>query len=116
MFANTLASVEECGLTWLHVFRYSARAGTPAARMPQVSVALRKERAARLRDAGKAAVARYLDAQVGRHAMVLVEQPGLGRTEGFAEVDADAGVPAGQLARVLLTGHDGERLKGRVEL
>src|SRR5690606_16333137 len=65
-FENTLALVDEAGLTWLHVFPYSERSGTPAARMPQVAKPLRKERAARLRAAGEAAVRRFLAGQVGR--------------------------------------------------
>ena len=83
MFSNTLAAVEECGLTWLHVFPYSARSGTPAAKMPQVPAPVRKERAGRLREAGRAAVGRYLDAQLGGDQMILVEQP-------FMEVVLDA--------------------------
>jgi threonylcarbamoyladenosine tRNA methylthiotransferase MtaB len=114
MFANTLDAVEACGLTWLHVFPYSARVGTPAARMPQVPSPLRKQRAARLREAGAAAVARYLDRQVGTDAMVLAEQPELGRTEGFAEVIVAGGMAPGSLARVRLEARDGDKLRGRV--
>ncbi|MDC1198844.1 tRNA (N(6)-L-threonylcarbamoyladenosine(37)-C(2))-methylthiotransferase MtaB [bacterium] len=86
MFENSLKLVEECGLTWLHVFPYSARNGTPAARMPQVAKAVRKERAARLRAAGDARRDAYLAAQVGRTTRALMEKPRLGRAESFAEI------------------------------
>src|SRR5690606_23359305 len=83
MFANTLRLVEECGLTWLHVFPYSARKGTPAARMPQVPKAARKDRAARLRALGEARAAEWALGQVGRVERVLVERAKMGRTETF---------------------------------
>lgn len=86
MFANSLALVEEAGLTYLHVFPYSPRSGTPAARMPAVPRDVRKERAALLRKAGEEALARFLRGQVGQVQQVLVEQGGLGRTEHFAGV------------------------------
>ncbi|HYC03655.1 MAG TPA: tRNA (N(6)-L-threonylcarbamoyladenosine(37)-C(2))-methylthiotransferase MtaB [Azospirillaceae bacterium] len=113
MFENTLRIVEECGLTWLHVFPYSARQGTPAARMPQVDKAVRKERAARLRAAGSAAVARYLQSQVGREAEVLAESEILGRTPHFAEVRLDRPAVPGSLLRVTLTGVEAETLTGK---
>jgi threonylcarbamoyladenosine tRNA methylthiotransferase MtaB len=93
MFANSLAAVEDCGLTHLHVFPFSPRPGTPAARMPQVERPLIKERAARLRHAGEAALARHLAAEQGSLRHVLVEREGLGRTEHFtvAEIDATPG-------------------------
>jgi threonylcarbamoyladenosine tRNA methylthiotransferase MtaB len=84
MFERTVALVDEADLTYLHVFPYSARRGTPAARMPQLPVAVRKERAARLRAAGERSLARHLERQLGRCAQVLVEQGGSGRTESFA--------------------------------
>jgi len=111
MFRNSLDLVEEAGLTWLHVFPYSERPGTPAARMPAVPKALRKERAARLRAAGEAAVARFLDSRIGGTARVLVEQEGLGRCEHFAPVLV-AG-PVGEIVTVRLDGRDGERLTAR---
>ncbi|MEM7240120.1 MAG: tRNA (N(6)-L-threonylcarbamoyladenosine(37)-C(2))-methylthiotransferase MtaB [Pseudomonadota bacterium] len=86
MFENSLRLVEDCGLTWLHVFPFSARQGTPAAKMPQVAKSVRKERAARLRAAGGARVRDYLAAQTGRSHRVLMERPQVGRTESFAEV------------------------------
>ena len=95
-FENSLALVRECDLTWLHVFPYSPRPGTPAARMPQVDGAAIKERAARLRAAGEAQVARHLAAQVGRAHAVLMESPRMGRTEQFTEVAFDAPRPRGR--------------------
>ncbi len=109
-FADSLALVEECGLTWLHVFPYSARPGTPAARMPQVDGREVKDRAARLRAAGTAAMARHLDAQVGRPHRVLMESPRMGRTEQFAEVAFDEDRPEGRIVPARIAGHDGRRL------
>ena len=102
-FANTLALVEECGIAFLHVFPFSAREGTPAARMPQVPVRVRKERAERLRAAGAAQLAAHLDGQVGRTVRVLVEGEGEGRAEDYARVALDAVAPVGAVvaARVL---------------
>lgn len=109
MFENSLKIVEECGLTHLHVFPYSPRKGTPAARMPQVDRRVVRERAARLRAAGDAAYRRHLDALVGTGQSVLVEREGLGRTEGFSLVALDAGRP-GEIVGVRIAGHDGARL------
>ena len=104
MFENTLRAVEDCGLTFLHVFPYSERPGTPAARMPAVPVPVRKERAARLRAAGKQALARYLNSQIARHSTVLVERDQFGRTEHFAQVSFDQPQPVGKLVRAFLAG------------
>jgi threonylcarbamoyladenosine tRNA methylthiotransferase MtaB len=109
-FENSLRLVEECGLTWLHVFPYSPRRGTPAARMPQVPGPVIRERAARLRQAGEAAARRHLDALAGTRQVVLTEGPRLGRTESFAEVAFAADQPEGTLLTVTLQGHDGQRL------
>ena len=111
MFENTLALVEDCGLTWLHVFPYSARKGTPAARMPQVPKAVRKERAAQLRAAGDTAVSHHLASQIGQTHQVLLENPGQGRTEQFAEVTLTGGPEDGMLP-VRITGVEGTRLLG----
>lgn len=103
MFENTRRIVDDCGLTWLHVFPYSERPGTPAARIPnQVPKAERKARAKALRAAGEVAEARYLDSLVGTEAVVLVERDGLGRTEGFAPVRVCEEVPDGTLVQVRL--------------
>jgi threonylcarbamoyladenosine tRNA methylthiotransferase MtaB len=112
MFANSLKLVEECHLTWLHVFPYSPRPGTPAARMPQVRGPAIKDRAARLRAAGEARVAAHLAAQVGTRQAVLMEGPRMGRTEQFAEVRFDTDQPEGQIISAVITSHDGMSLRG----
>jgi len=109
MFENSLKIVEECGLTHLHVFPFSPREGTPAARMPQVERRVVKERAARLREAGERAYRRYLDGLVGSRQRVLVEQDGIGRTEGFVMTALGEGRP-GEIAEVTVSGHDGDKL------
>jgi threonylcarbamoyladenosine tRNA methylthiotransferase MtaB len=110
MFANTLRLVDECALPFLHVFPYSARAGTPAARMPQVPAPVRRERAAQLRAAGGAARARFFAHQIGRMASVLVEQPGRGRTEHYAPISVPPALPAGQVFRLRVGGATAEQL------
>ena len=109
-FENSLKLVEECHLTWLHVFPYSPRKGTPAARMPQVEGGLIRARAARLRDAGDAAVARHLAAQQGKRHLVLMESPVMGRTEQFAEVDFTTEQPEGAIVEATITGFNGQHL------
>jgi threonylcarbamoyladenosine tRNA methylthiotransferase MtaB len=109
MFARSLDIVEECGLAFLHVFPFSPREGTPAARMPQVSREVVKERAARLRTAGEVAHRRHLDALVGTMQSILVERAGVGRTEGFALTMTERGEP-GEIVAATIAGHDGERL------
>jgi threonylcarbamoyladenosine tRNA methylthiotransferase MtaB len=109
MFENSLDIVEECGLTHLHVFPFSPREGTPAARMPQVRREIVKQRAARLRGVGETAYARHLASLVGTRQSVLIEREGLGRTEGFTLVAIPAGQP-GEILQADITGHDGERL------
>ena len=104
MFENTLSFIEECGLTYLHVFPFSLRPGTPAARMPQVPAARRKARAARLRDAGKAALARYLGSLRGSEVAVLVERPGWGHSETFAPVRLEGEAPRGRIVRARVRG------------
>ncbi len=110
MFENSLKLVEDCGLTWLHVFPYSPRQGTPAARMPQVPGGAIRERAARLREAGAARVAEHLVGQVGRAHRVLMESPRLGRTEQFAEVTFESDQPEGEIVEVVVRGYRGEKL------
>ncbi|WP_159731298.1 MiaB/RimO family radical SAM methylthiotransferase [Methylosinus sp. Ce-a6] len=111
MFSRTLDLVEECGLTHLHVFPFSARPGTPAALMPQVNGALVKERAARLREAGEAALVRHLDAQIGKTLRVLTEKGGMARAEDFTPLRTP-GAEAGVMFDVRVTGHDGKALSG----
>ncbi|HKZ95404.1 MAG TPA: tRNA (N(6)-L-threonylcarbamoyladenosine(37)-C(2))-methylthiotransferase MtaB [Hyphomicrobiaceae bacterium] len=114
MFQNTLRLVDECGLTFLHVFPFSPRKGTPAARMPQVARAEVRERAARLRAKGAEALASFLDAMAGREVELLMESADAGRAPNFAEVIVAAGSPTGPLARARVGGHDGRRLSGTV--
>jgi threonylcarbamoyladenosine tRNA methylthiotransferase MtaB len=110
MFARSLDLVDACGLTHLHVFPFSARPGTPAARMPQVPASVVKERARRLREKGEAALRRHLDSEVGKHRRVLTEMGGIGRTEDFTEVKLPALLARGQMVDVTFVGHDGRRL------
>jgi len=112
MFENSIALIKECGLTWLHVFPYSIRQGTPAARMPQLDRGIIKERAARLREAGAIAVDDYLTAQIGKTQTVLMENPNRGRNEGFAPVLFEDEQPVGQIVKARITGHEGSDLKG----
>jgi threonylcarbamoyladenosine tRNA methylthiotransferase MtaB len=114
MFASSLSAVDDCGLTYLHVFPFSARQGTPAERMPQVARTLVKERAARLREKGASALSQFLSAQSGAEVEVLLERDGLGRTRQFAEVSVDAAARAGSLVHARIAGHDGRRLSGEV--
>ena len=116
MFENTLGVVPEAGLTYLHVFPYSARVGTPAARMPQVEKTIRKERAARLREAGEKQLAHYLQSQVGKTAQILVEKERLGRTEHFAPVELDKDCLPGSVVRAFITSVTPHVLRGLVHI
>ncbi|HZP21080.1 MAG TPA: tRNA (N(6)-L-threonylcarbamoyladenosine(37)-C(2))-methylthiotransferase MtaB [Bauldia sp.] len=109
MFENSLAIVEECGLIHLHVFPFSPRAGTPAARMPQVDPKTVKERARRLREAGSRAYAHHLAAEEGATRRVLVEGKGLGRTEHFTLTEIE-GTP-GEIVTARITGHTARALR-----
>jgi threonylcarbamoyladenosine tRNA methylthiotransferase MtaB len=109
MFENSLKIIEECGLTHLHVFPFSPREGTPAARMPQVDRSIVKQRAGLLRAAGERAYSRHLDGLVGTRQRVLVEQDGIGRTEGFVIAALGESKP-GEIVEVTVSGHDGDRL------
>ncbi|MES2167588.1 MAG: tRNA (N(6)-L-threonylcarbamoyladenosine(37)-C(2))-methylthiotransferase MtaB [Pseudomonadota bacterium] len=109
MFARSQALVDECGLTFLHVFPYSPRPGTPAARMPQVNGRVIRDRAARLRATGETALRRRLASDVGAARQVLIESATQGRTEHFVPVVIADDVP-GAVRALRITGHDGERL------
>jgi len=109
MFARSLDLVEECGLSFLHVFPYSPRPGTPAARMPQVAGGEIKERAKRLRAVGEVALRKRLASEVGAVRGVLIESATSGRTEHFVPVTI-AGETVGSVKRLAITGHDGTRL------
>jgi threonylcarbamoyladenosine tRNA methylthiotransferase MtaB len=104
MFENSLRLVEECGLTFLHVFPFSARSGTPAARMPQLPMVVRKERAARLRAAGEAALAKSLQQFLGRRVEVLMETETQGRSEHFASVTMAGRHAPGAIVPAQVTG------------
>jgi len=110
MFARSLDLVGDCGLTYLHVFPYSPRPGTPAARMPQVSREIAKDRARRLREAGEAALRRHLDGEVGARRSVLTETNDTGRSEHFTAVLFDRSVEPGIVVDAEVIGHDGRRL------
>jgi len=112
-FENTVRLVEEADLAFLHVFPFSPRPGTPAARMPQLPRAVIKDRARRLREAGEAALVRHLDRQVGRAVSALVEREGVARAEDFTEVGFEGPAPVGEIAGFIVTGHDGKRALAR---
>lgn len=113
-FANSVSLVEQCGLTWLHVFPYSERPGTPAAKMPQLPGNVRKERAAALRAAGDVQVSRFLDAQIGATANVLVEKEsghgGEGRSPHFAPVRIEGAHQTGAIVSARIIGRDNDTL------
>ncbi len=115
MFENSLELVTDCDLTWLHVFPYSARKGTPAARMPQVNGAIIKQRAARLRQAGTARTLAHLEAQVGKVHKVLMENARMGRTEQFAEVVFASDQPEGQIVKARICGTEKTQLSAKRE-
>jgi threonylcarbamoyladenosine tRNA methylthiotransferase MtaB len=111
MFENTLRMVEEAGLTYLHVFPYSPRPGTPAARMPQVDKALAKARARLLREAGDRQLEKLRQSRIGMLESVLVEGDGIGRTEQFVQVEL-AGHAQGEIVTARIVGMAGDRLVG----
>ncbi|MEY4249579.1 MAG: hypothetical protein RJA87_1212 [Pseudomonadota bacterium] len=114
MFDNTVALVEQTGLAFLHVFPFSPRPGTPAARMPQLDRGLIKRRAERLRAAGDAALIRHLEDQIGKVLSGLVERAGTARADDFSEIrfegETDLSQILGQIVPMRITGHDGKRL------
>ncbi len=112
MFANSLSLIDDCGLTFLHVFPYSAREGTPAARMPQIHGAIIAKRASELREKGVAALKRHLEAANGRRITVLMEREVIGRAADFTPVRLEAEADAGTLVEAVVAGHDGAALIG----
>jgi threonylcarbamoyladenosine tRNA methylthiotransferase MtaB len=110
MFSRSLAIVEECNLTHLHVFPFSPRPGTPAARMPQVARDVVKDRARRLREKGETALLKHLGEEVGARRNVLIESNQLGRTEGFTLVRFPRPVTPGEIVPTTIAGHDGKDL------
>jgi threonylcarbamoyladenosine tRNA methylthiotransferase MtaB len=112
MFRRSLDIIAECGLAFVHVFPYSPRPGTPAARMPQIDPALVKERAARLRASGAAALKAELTARVGDDSDVLIEGPGRGRADCYAAVRFDGALDAGSVHRMRFAAVRGDTLVG----
>jgi threonylcarbamoyladenosine tRNA methylthiotransferase MtaB len=110
MFARSLDLVDECGLTQLHVFPFSPRPGTPAARMPQLDRGVIKERAQRLREKGEAALRAHLAGQIGARRLVLTERGGIGRTEQFTAVRLASAIAPGTFIDLTMAGHDGRQL------
>ena len=110
MFRRSLDLVDECALTYLHVFPFSPRSGTPAARMPQLTTAIVRERARRLREEGSAALRRHLDREIGARRRVLVESDRRGRTEQFTAVQLRAASSPGTIVECTVAGHDGRQL------
>jgi threonylcarbamoyladenosine tRNA methylthiotransferase MtaB len=113
MFENSATLAQDAGISFLHVFPYSPRPGTPAARMPQLDRAVVKERAARLRATGEALHKAHLDRMVGTEQIVIVENNGLAHTENFSLVAVPGLVPR-DIQRIMITGHNGKHLDMRV--
>jgi threonylcarbamoyladenosine tRNA methylthiotransferase MtaB len=111
MFENSLSIIEECGLTYLHVFPFSARPGTPAARMPQLPKPVIQERARALRERGKHRLDAFLGSEVGALRSILVETESLGRTEHFASVKFAQRMSAGAIVRATVTGRGSDHLE-----
>jgi threonylcarbamoyladenosine tRNA methylthiotransferase MtaB len=114
MFENSRSVIGEIGIPWLHVFPYSARQGTPAAKIPPVDGALIKARAKILRQAGEAVKAAHLKSRIGQTDTALFEETGLGRLPDFSLIQVDNPPPAGSLAQVQITGSVSDKLTGRV--
>jgi threonylcarbamoyladenosine tRNA methylthiotransferase MtaB len=114
MFENSLRIVDECGLTYLHVFPFSPRPGTPAARMPQLEKHVIKERAALLRAKGDAMLDQFLSREVGTTRQVLVETEATGRTEHFAQVKFQSRMAPGAIVTAQVTGRGASHLEARL--
>jgi threonylcarbamoyladenosine tRNA methylthiotransferase MtaB len=110
MFVRSLDLIDACGLTHLHVFPFSPRPGTPAARMPQIPRPVVKERATKLRERGTVALHRHLDGEVGRSRTVLTESERVGRTEQFTAIRLSSPAAPGAMFDLRVAGHDGSRL------
>ena len=113
-FANAVALVDDCDLSFLHVFPYSPRPQTPAAKMPQLPRPLIKERAERLRAKGTQALTRHLDRQIGKTLSCIIEKPGFARAADFTEVVFEGDCVPGQLADIAISSHDGKHAMGVV--
>ena len=110
MFQSTLDIVDECGLTYLHVFPYSKRSGTPAAKMPQVDGSAIKARAAKLRNKGATRLVEFLDSQIGEQVDVLTEGDGRGRTPHFATVTTSGTLAVGSIQQMRVVSRNGQQL------
>jgi threonylcarbamoyladenosine tRNA methylthiotransferase MtaB len=108
-FRNSLSLISDCGLTFLHVFPFSARKGTPAAKMPQLGRGVAKDRARRLREKGENALRKHLASKIGRNLRALIEREHA-RCEDFTEVKLARSMEAGEIASFTIAGHDGKRL------
>jgi threonylcarbamoyladenosine tRNA methylthiotransferase MtaB len=115
MFLNTLNLITEAGIQYPHVFVYSEREGTPASRMPQVPVHIRKERASRLRQAGMMELEKFLSKQKGKIYKVIIENKRIARAENFTKTILDQDLEPGQFTEVAITGYEGEFLIGTVK-
>lgn len=115
MFENSMRIVEECDLSFLHIFPYSERDGTPAAKMPQVEHAKRKERAAKLRDLGDKQVDRHVRSYVGQELDVLVEKNNIGRTPHFFEVQFKEDIAPGSLVNAHISSIENGKLIGQAK-
>jgi threonylcarbamoyladenosine tRNA methylthiotransferase MtaB len=114
MFENSLRIVDECGLTYLHVFPFSARPGTPAARMPQLDKAIIKDRAGRLREKGRERLDGFLAREVGATRSILIETAAMGRTEHFASVKFVQTMTPGAIVAAKVTGRGSDHLEARL--
>ncbi|MEL6200729.1 MAG: tRNA (N(6)-L-threonylcarbamoyladenosine(37)-C(2))-methylthiotransferase MtaB [Pseudomonadota bacterium] len=115
MFENALSIVDACGLSKVHVFPFSPRPGTPAAKMPQMGRGIVKQRAARLREKSNAAWQAHLDRQIGKEFRALIEKGGVGRTEDFTPIRVPSDGEIGSILPVAANGHDGDMLVGKVQ-
>ncbi len=114
MFENSLRIIDDCGLTYLHVFPFSPRPGTPAARMPQLEKQLIKARAQRLREKGQERLDQFLASEVGALRSVLVETEAMGRTEHFAQVKFASRMSPGAIVKAQVTGRGPSHLEARL--
>ena len=114
MFENTLAIIDECDLTHLHVFPYSERGDTPAAKMPAVPKKIRRERAARLRAAGEVRLSGLLKTRIGKTASVLIEKDNMGRCEQFLQVRLNQDVETGTIVNCQISGTDKSQLDATI--
>ena len=114
MFQNTVDLIEDCNITFLHIFPFSPREGTPAARMPQVDRYIIKKRAKILREIGKKKLLEYYDGLKNKKINVIVEDKGRGRSDTFAKVQIDNNLDNGQIVKMIVTGRNQVGLTGNI--